>query len=277
MAIKVNAATSETTTAKLYTGVAAWRVTGINPTQEQLKAMGFKAEKEPVYTQVDENGVRNTRLVLFVEATAPGGVKIHSNMAFFIKNKIRDSIFINRLGKFSSDRSKVSGEVRNPYDGEIELLNFIADWCNIKMKKGEEEELYLESIKTLAETGDIYEIRQIFQAAKDNLFKALAIVSEGKYQRVFTRQTARIWSNDYSRIHKSLADNASYIKEDLGGIDLKVYIDKQFVLKPWKGVTQDVAAGALAGAATNGNGHHSPADNGSAPPPSSSGDDEAPF
>lgn len=249
MAIKPNAATqSSGSNAQLYTGVAAFRVVGINPTQEELKTMGYKAEKAPVY----RNDKGENRIVFFVEATAPGGHIIKSNVAFFVKDVVRKEIFINKLGKFSKDANKISGEVRNPLEGEIDLLGFIADWANINFKK--EEELYLESIQKIASTGDVSEIREIHRSSKDNLFKGLATVADGKYQRVYNKRFARAWSTDYSYLHKSLQENQSYIKEDLGDIDFKLYIPDQFVLKPWTGQVAALADAAASASHSNGNG-----------------------
>jgi hypothetical protein len=151
---------------------------------------------------------------------------------------------------------------------------FIGDWANVSMKKGAEEELMLDTIQNIAANGDITEVRQIFKNISGNIFKALATVSEGKYQRIYTKKMARAWSTDYSYIHKSLVANESYIKEDLGGIDMKVYIPAQFQLKKWEGVGAAVAATAAATASTNGNGSHQ--SNTPAPGVDDNGD-EAPF
>ncbi len=249
MAIKGNEASEGGSQVKLYTGIGSFRVVAVNPTQEQLKALGYKAEKEPVYK--DEK--HGSRVVFHIEAIAPGGDKIKTNIAFFIKDKRRTDIFINKIGKFSKDQTKVLGEARNPYEGEIELLNFIADWANVNQKK--EEELYLDSIDRIATTGDVSEISQILLARKDNIFKALAVVQDGKYQRVYSKRTARSWSTDYSYLHKSLVENKDYIKEDLGGIDFAVYVPSQFILKPWTGSVGALATAAFVTSQSNGNGH----------------------
>jgi hypothetical protein len=267
MAIKGNdTSESSGSGSQLYTGIAAYRVTAINPTQEELKAMGYKAEKAPVYTKV-KDGILQTTIVFYVEATAPGGNKIKTNTACFIRNKILPDVFINKYGKYGKDRTKIPGELRNPYDGEIDLLKFIADWANVSMKKGQEEELYLDTIKQIAEHGDLNELREIMRARSGNVFKALSTVSEGKYQRIYNRRMARSWSDDYSFIHTSLVENQKYL-DDIGEIDLKLYVPTQFTLKPWKGVGAALAAVVT----TTGNGSHHPT-----PPPSGEEIDKPPF
>lgn len=245
---------------KLYTGVASFRIVGINPSQEELKKLGYKAEKAPVYKDAEKFG---TKVAFFLEATAPGGDKIRTNDAYFLKNKVREGIFINKEGNFSSDATKVSGEVRNPFEGEIELLEFVRNWANLK--KG--ETCYLETIDKIIENADVTELRQIAKAVPDNQVQKLCTVRDGKYQSVYNRKTERAYGTDYSYLHKDLAKNQSYIKEDLGGIDFKLYVADQFKLKPWKGNTAEVAQTATATTSSNGTAAHADA----------AASDEAPF
>lgn len=272
MAVKVNASgEGNGGSAKLFTGVAALRVTYINPTQEQMKEIGYKAEKVPVY-----KGDFGTKVVMIVEGTAPGGAKIKFPLpAFFLKDKFREDIFINKLGNFGKDASKLEGESRNPYDGEIELLNFIREWVNAK--KG--EEISLDNIADLVQNADTTELQGILASASENFFKAFLTVRDGKYQSAYNRKWERGYSNDFSYLHKSMVKEQKYIKEDLGGVDFALYIPDQFKLKEWKG---DGAAVATAATSSNGSANgttNSQSQNGSAgsSPAATSDDEEAPF
>jgi hypothetical protein len=262
MAVKSNVITDPNgSSSRLYVGVAAFRVTHINPTQEELKTLGFKADKTPVYRD-EKNG---TRIALFLEAVAPGGNKIKTNTAFFIKPDKVEGLFMNKQLKFAKDRSKLSGEIRQPYFGEIEFLKFLQVWANTPM----DEELCIDSIGDVAQHGDIREIRSIYSSLKEGYFKALCIVSEGKYQNVYNRKFERANICNYFRLHKSIVDNWNFIKDKdgLGGIDPKLFIEEQFMLRPWTGDTAALAMAAKHSANGNGNGAHK----------EHSSEDDAPF
>lgn len=274
MAVKVNASgEGNGGSAKLFTGVAALRVTYINPTQEQMKEIGYKAEKAPVY-----KGDFGTKVVMIVEGTAPGGHKLRFPLpAFFLKDKLREDLHLNKFGNFGKDASKLEGDTRHPYDGEIELLNFIREWANLK--KG--EELSLDNIKDLIEFADTTELKGIMASATEsgNVFKALLTVRDGKYQSAYNKKWERGYSNDFSYLHKSLVKEQAYIKEDLGGIDFALYISDQFKLKEWKGEGAAVATAATnSNSSSNGTANSQP-QNGSAgsSPAATADDDEAPF
>jgi hypothetical protein len=227
MAVKPNS-TTEGGSTTLYTGLATFKVVAINPTQQKMKELGYKAEKEPVYF----NPETGRRIVFFLEAKA-GEDTIRTNRAFFLKDKIRQDIFVNKQGNFNKDRSKLTGETRMPYDGEIDLLNFIQDWCNVK----KDQECYLETIERIIRTGDLFELNEIFDNAKNNVFKALCIVRDGKYQGIYERKLIRSWSTDLSYLHKSLAENEQYLRGDIGPIDLKLFVPEQFELRPYTATT----------------------------------------
>ncbi len=266
MAITPNTTTEGTGSSRLYTGVALLKVVAINPNQAKLKELGYKADKEPSY--YDENN--GHRIAFYLEGKAGNDV-IRTNAAYFLKNVVRTELFINGEGNFGKDRSKLTGAIRNPYQGEVDLLLFIADWCNIK--KG--EPLSLESIEKIAKTGDLFELREIFNNAKENVFKGLLLVRDGKYQSVYTKKLMRSWNTDLSYLHKSLVDNGAHLKGDFGPIDLKLFVPEQFELRAWKGAVGVVAETAAATASSNGNGSAAPTAEatGEAAP----GTDDAPF
>ncbi len=257
MAVKPNQTNEGGVSSKLYTGVANLKVVAINPNQAKLKELGYRAEKEPSYFD-EKNG---HRIAFYLEGK-DGENLIRTNDAYFIKNVTRPEIFINREGKFGKDRSKLTGEVRNPFQGEVDLLNFIADWCNIN--KG--EECVLDSIAKIAATGDLFELNDILSNAGENTFKGLLGVKDGKYQRLYQKKRLRSWSDNLTYLHKSLVDNEQYIKEDYGPIDFKLFVPSQFNLKPWNGTAAATAETTATGtASSNGQQTSAPTDESPAP------------
>lgn len=206
---------------QLYTGAAKFKVKAINPDQEGLKQLGFKADKAPVY--VDDKG---TRKVVFHIESIDG--KIKSNLAFFIKNVKSDTVFMDNFGKFSKDQTKLKGAVRRPWQGESNLIDFLGNWIDVE-KDGE---LFLSTIDDLVRTGNISEILSLFRDFKDNQFYGLAYVREGKYQGVYSRRTARHWTNSFQYIHKALVEDEKR-EGDFGPINLSVYNKADFAVRAY--------------------------------------------
>jgi hypothetical protein len=267
MGVKVNS-TESSGSGKLYTGIAEIKVTSINPTKIEMEAMGMKPDKDPKYTGLGKDK-NKTRIAVFVEGEDNDGKPIKIPMAFFLEDRTIDKIWLDKNGNFNSDQSKLQGTPRNPYVGEIELLQFIQAWCNVK--KG--EELALDSIEQIIK-GNVKELRQILQAAKNNTFKVLLGVREydGKqYQDVYMRKFERSFSSDFSWMHKSLKDNEQYLRADYGPIDMVLYDPVQFVLREWKQDSAGLAEQASTASSANG---VSASETSSEPEAS---DDEAPF
>ena len=235
-----NKATSESSAQPLFTGMASLKVVGINPTQEQTKALGYRAEKAPVYKD-EKNGQR----IAFMLESVGSPVTIRTNVAFFLKDKKREDIFINTKGKFGKDRTTLGENVRNPFEGEIELLNFVKNWLDIK----KDEELYLKTIETIVKTGDLVELLSYHRAVPDNLLRGMLYVREGKYQAVWSKEFLKIYAKDSSYMHKKLVDNEAHLKGDFGPVDFKLYNEAQFALRPY---TQTAAVASAAPVHSNG-------------------------
>ncbi len=268
MAIKVNQSTSDGSgsgSGKLYTGVASMKVLAINPTQEQLKSFGYKAEKAPVYK--DDKGVR---VDVHVEAKVSEKETVKTKLAFFLKPKKVESIFINKQGKFAADRTKVGDGARNPYQGEMELLFFLQAWCDIK----KDEELFLDSIDRIVNAGDVTELRQIAANAKENVFKGLLYVREGKYQSVYTGKLEKGWSKSNEYIFKDLVRQEQHLDGYYGPIDFKLYSEDQFALRSFDRKPETATANAPS---SNGQGTHNDAAAVGTQAPNDGKEDETPF
>lgn len=247
MAVKGNSLdqkAAETSQFKLYTGVAMWRVVGINPDQDGLKELGYKAEKAPVYFDPEKG-----RRIVFMLASVDGTMK--ANLAFFLKGEKVPDLWINELGNFGKDRTKLSGNLRNPYKGEVDLLMFIGDWLDVK--KG--EDLNLSTIDSIVNSGNLAELLDLFKTFKGNVFKGLAYVREGKYQSVYRRKTEKGWSKTSQYIHKSLAADDKR-EGDFGPINFSVFNENDFLLREYVanaaasgGSTATQSAGTSSGAA----------------------------
>jgi len=243
MAIKVNESYSgEGFSNKLYTGVSILKIIGVNPTQEELKALGYRAEKEPVYFQ-NKEGVNNLRIVFMLE-TKVGDEKItFPAPAIFLRDK-KAEYFADRFGKMNRDATKLEGDIRNPYEGEMDLLRLIRIIASVRTNRG--EELILDTIDRMVSTGDISELRAIVSAvkAKNNTFKGYLTVRNNKYQSVYLRKLEFASNTNYEWIHKDMSEQRNYIKDDLGGVNLDLYNPQDFVLKEWNPSTATAQSSA---------------------------------
>lgn len=230
MAVKVNPTGAEK---KLFTGVATCNVIAVNPSKAELELLGIKTEKEQVYLSVDkEDKVTKQLRVSFLCEFKVGTVTHRTGLSIFLKDKQRTDMFINKTGNFGKDVDKVGGETHNPYEGEIELVNFVATLCN--SKKG--DDISLETIAGMLLNGNVKELKDIVKNAKANTVKLLLGVSaDGKYQHVYTRKIERGYSTDFSYLHKDLVKNQQWVKDDFGPIDLVVYNPANFRLREWTG------------------------------------------
>ena len=134
---------------KLWTGVSPMKVIGICPTLEELNSYGFRFDKDPIYTSVDDkSGCDKVRIDIIFKND-----KVMTKAAFFLENKQRESVktpglfeIINNFGQKTWATSveaavekvaKKSGKqwfkpegARIALSGEVNLMDFIRDWAN---------------------------------------------------------------------------------------------------------------------------------------------------
>ena len=225
---KQTEAPSGTGSFKLFTGVAALKVIAVNPTQEELKALGYKAEKAPEYAVTNKKTGRPQKLIRFILEFEVGGKKYKTDHAVFMESQKKTDVWIDKFGKFGKDRTKIdTASARNPYEGEIELLDILQAW----VAPNKNSEFYLDTIDNIATAGSTSELKTLLKNFGDNLFKGLLYVRDSKYQAVWGKKFERIYSRDLSYLHKKLVQEQSYLNGDFGPIDFALYTEDQFKVR----------------------------------------------
>lgn len=246
MAIVTNSSATETQKVfNLYTGVGKAKVLAINPSLQELTNLGFNFTNEPEYFTTDEEGNKKLKLQIFIQNTEKPDLK--TNITFFLENKNRvnkdgDKFeFINSKGQSTWAKSKdeavnrtnAKGEkwfssegAREAKVGEVALINFIANWANVKPG----DEISLETIEDIVNKGNVKELKDILNICKDNEVRVLFKVrdtGEKQYQtvdsNVFDRGFKR---NDDYKVFTKYAESqtkAGYEIKDIWTYEFKVY------------------------------------------------------
>jgi hypothetical protein len=229
---------------KLYTGAMNMKVVAINPTQAELQAMGFKAEKTPVYSFDKEvEGpdkkkvkVKSQMVKFYLEGEVSEEETAKAQLVFFVTPVARPEIFVDTTFSFGKDKDKLGAKTYNPFDGEIDLLLFLAVWLG--HSKG--DEFYLESRKKIVANGDVSELKQYMEAANNegNEVKTLLGVTtkdNKHYQVVFSKKIEKAWSNNLSYLWKTYVEeyNAGRVKDNFGDIGTFTYDQREFALKEY--------------------------------------------
>lgn len=97
MAIASGSETTESTSGKKYTGIAACTLLAVNPNKEELSKIfatesgPATIEKEPEYTGVDSTGVKYARIDLFMQTVLEksNGIKTIIKVGYFLRNTSR--------------------------------------------------------------------------------------------------------------------------------------------------------------------------------------------
>lgn len=255
MAIKVNKSVEGEGFGKLFTGVTNMRVVAVNPTQKELQEMGFKAEKAPVYQfekEVDGQKVPNNLIKFYLEKEVEG-YTIKTAVPYFIQPIPRKDIFVDRYFAFGKDASKLDKKTRNPFEGEIDMMLFLAS--ALGQTKG--EDFFLDTINSVAAKGDVTEIKKLINDANEmgNEVKALLGVKDGKYQHVFEKKIERSWTTNLSYLWKEYVANKQYLAGiDFGPIHEVMFNAEDFKLREYTpGQTASASAdqGQFGGAPVN--------------------------
>ena len=221
------------------------QVACVNPTQDEMKAMGFKAEKAPDYNH-PEYGFR----VNFYLKGTIGEQDFHIPHSIFLKDeyvKTNDGTKFQSMDKYGRSAFLTNAEIKakkSPYDwfdgaslrgakkGESNLYDFLSALCN--PKKG--QEFKLESIEKLI-AGDLSELKQALKAAANNYIKCLVGVKDGKYMIVYSYKFERAYANTLSYLHKDFAKNVQYTEqrnEYYGPIDHMLFNPNDFKVRPFE-------------------------------------------
>lgn len=207
---------------KKYIGIGNFKVVGINSTLAQLEELGFNYKQEPNY-KVTIGDDTYSKAVFYVRNEE---LNINNKLEFLINNKTitfstGSQKFVNDLGQSSIGQSlqeclartgKGGGtffkdvNARPAKQGEVELLEFLVAWFNIKNFVTQKETaegiapdtVIIDFNKLVA--GDISELRGYLSLAKDNEVKLMITVVNDYsvvYNRYFDRASSNL--NNFSR------------------------------------------------------------------------------
>jgi hypothetical protein len=228
---------------KKYIGVGNFKVVGINCTLDELEKLGFNYQKEPQY-KVELGGKQYSKVVFYVRNEK---LDIQNKLEFLISNE--EVVFSTGSKKFVNDlaQSSVGASLeavlartndkgvsffknvnaRAAKNGEVEILEFLVAWFNIKnfvSKKEADAKIQPDTVQinfAALVDGNVSELRKYHAVAKDNEVKLLLHEDKGYvnvYNRYFDRATANL--NNFAKyITKQEADGyppkGNYVVADL--------------------------------------------------------------
>ena len=167
---------------KVYIGLAKMDVVAINPTLEELRALGVNAQNDPNYLGTTDDGKAQLRLDIWLKHENPD---ILVPIKFFIQDKLSTSQaglkeYMNKFGYSSYGdsiediKSKVpdwfdTDTLRQAYVGESRLISFIRNWICVP-RNGEAT---IDDWNKLFQ-GDVSELRSYVGTTPDNSDKPYA-------------------------------------------------------------------------------------------------------
>lgn len=186
-------------------GIAPFKVLTVNPTMEELNAIGVNAQNEPNYigdkTRIEIwcQSVLNAEPVVGSPDKSLKELGIEkqlvSKMSVFISNEQKSNsdktkyVWINNYGQVLSAPTgsspsqswwKKQGE-RIAREGEIELIRFIRAWVNASPST---DEVFIDDWDKLM-AGNVSEIREIIKTYKDNIVRSAIEISISKDGKAF--------------------------------------------------------------------------------------------
>lgn len=206
---------------KLYTGLTNVLVKAVNPSMEELVAMGYNPQQEPVYMGTNANNKEKLRLDFYVENTE---TRFKSKLSFWLENEIRT----NKDGDKTQFRDKYGktgwgatvnnlpdfvdkDSARPMYIGEDDFMSFIAAWTN----SADGDEIVLDSIDLIVSKGNIKELQQMVRDAVDYGVRVLVgVTKDGKYQVIYTKHFGRPYQKTTTYFTKALNGQYSQFKAD---------------------------------------------------------------
>lgn len=233
MSVKTNDSSVQVT-GSLWTGLANMTIIAINPTKDQLIALGRNPQKEPEYLSSDTTtGKAKFRIDFFVKEETG---KFQNKVTFFMEDRpamnkeATKSQYTNSVGQFSWPKGtettpnyawfKMDG-LRPAFVGEQVLMDFIRAYANVDIK----DACTLDTIANIVK-GDLTEINNLWKSIPTNKVKTLNGVKDGKYQDTYTKYFGRPYQNNFEAWKKALAAEYGEFKADFQG---------DFTLKPYTG------------------------------------------
>lgn len=196
---------------KRYVGVASVKVLAVNPTKDEWnKITGGNMQNEPEYTSVNNEGIKQARIVLLVQPDKNktiGGIDTVIPVTFWFRRlpiqgsqsgkyqiidkygrtawATQEDIDAKRIPEYSNGPANIDADYRRIVSGEEAFTNFLKAHLNIpalsyRDKKGNivnhpnpsECEARLDNIMKIFD-GDFKEIKKILNYQKDNYSKML--------------------------------------------------------------------------------------------------------
>jgi hypothetical protein len=237
MAIGTNSSDKKVISGGLWTGIANMRVSMINPTMEEMKAVGMQPQKEPEYfVESEDQNTKEKRKSYRVDFYLINlEKKFTAKKAFFIEDKVRlnkdgnKAEWINKFGVTAWTTSSIN-EVPS-YDwfkkdgarpalvGEGQLTQFIRNWANVD----QDMQASLDNPSLLAQ-GNVAELKALLAAIPNNEIQVLLGVKDGKYQDVYGNYYDRPYRKAYDAWRKALEKEGQEFKADYqGDLHLKPY------------------------------------------------------
>lgn len=226
---------------KVFMGINNFVVEAINPTEEQLKAMGYNPKQEPVYTG-EKEGKSTLRLDIYlknpVSEYVSGGKtiteEVKTKFALFIEaTEIVSSTgkkqYINAYGKTSyADSPEATPDwfdkegIRVCHKGEEELINFLYKWLGLtqKFKDKPGDVCMMETSWDKLVNGNVKELQELVKGAKNNGIKFLLGAKEvtkddGKvvyYQDVYSKYPMKPGQFSFTGLTEQLNDEYGHFK-----------------------------------------------------------------
>lgn len=234
---------------KVYTGLVDVKVIAVNPTKDELNALGVNIQSEPNYVDKSEEGNDKCRIDFWLHEEK---LNIKTKVSFFIENKLNavsqagNMQFINDLGQSAWGKSVEEVKNDSRYDwfksetmrpaipGEANLIDFIKAWLSI----GRDAVAKIDNVVGLSK-GDVSELKPLVVNHKDRKVQVLFGARDG-YQAVYNRFFSRAGNRRLDYWNKNLDgsqfnyQNTLVLKElEIQGVEGTSDDDAPATNNPW--------------------------------------------
>ena len=229
-----------------YYGIGDFKILGINLDFDELKELGFDRSKEPVYEVQTLNGIKR-KITFYCEHEETG---LKKPLDFFISNEdaVNKSGTVKIINNFGQNTSAASVDaikadprytwfrhdgIRIAKEGEIELIEFIVNWLNVKNYTSKKEsmegvlpdEVTIDNWEKLVD-GNVKELEK-YRKDKPNNKVGILVHINGKYMNLYNRRFSRFNNTrlDQWKLYADKQASSGYpIPGDYFIGDLKEYV-----------------------------------------------------
>lgn len=206
----------------LYTGIAKVKVAAINPSLEELKALGINFKTEPTYVGQDRckvcvwthnetmGYVQNTFWINVPTAFSTGSWQFIDKYG---KSQIRQKAEDLNPTFESGGKTFMSIDVasaRKAFGGEVNLTEFVKNWADVQKDRasGEAGQCRLDTMDKIVR-GDVAELKSIAKACKDYEVFINFGVRDNQYQDFYPKAFARGWAKEPTAILNAMKKETS--------------------------------------------------------------------